>query len=96
MSDLDMALEAFQAIVMIVGSILILFACLGLWRFRDNLSNVLYARIHIIGIVDVTCIGILLVLGYPLVALTYFLLMPVAGHTIANARFHMKKEDREE
>lgn len=96
MSDLDMAVEAIQAIVMIVGSILIIFACLGLWRFKDTLNNVLYARIHIIGIIDVTCIGILLVLGYPLVALTYFLLMPVAGHTIANARYHMVKEEGEE
>ena len=96
MSDLDMAVEAIQAIVMIVGSILIIFACLGLWRFKDTLTNVLYARIHIIGVIDVTCIAILMVLGYPLVALTYFLLMPVAGHTIANARYHMVKEEGEE
>ena len=90
------ALELFQAAVMMVGSILIIFACAGLWRFKDDLTNVLYARIHIVGIIDVTCIAILLVLGYPLVALTYFLLMPVAGHTIANARYHMVKEAREE
>jgi len=96
LTELDMAVELIQAIVMIVGSILILFACLGLWRFKDDLENVLYARIHIVGIVDVTCIGILLVLGYPLVALTYFILMPVAGHAIANARYHMVKEEREE
>lgn len=96
MADLGTAVEMIQAAVMIVGSILIVIACVGLWRFKDGVTNVLYARIHIVGIVDVTCIAILLVLGYPLVALTYFLLMPLAGHTIANARYHMVKEDREE
>ena len=96
MADLDLAVEMIQATVMIIGSILIVLACVGLWRFKDSVKNVLYARIHIIGIVDVTCIAVLLVLGYPLVALTYFLLMPVAGHTIANARHYMIKEDREE
>lgn len=96
MADLSPAIELIQGLVMAVGSVLIILACIGLWRFKDELANVLFARIHIVGVVDVTCIAILLVLGYPLVALTYFLLMPVAGHTIANARYHMVKEEREE
>jgi len=96
MMDPSTTVEWIQSIFMIAGSVLIIIACIGLWRFKDDVKNVLYGRIHIVGIVDVTCIGILLVLGYPLVALTYFLLMPVAGHTIANARYHMVKEVREE
>ena len=96
MTDLTTLTELIQGLVMIAGSILIMIACIGLWRFKDDVVNVLYGRIHIIGIIDVTCIAILLVLGYPLVALTYFLLMPVAGHTIANARYHMVREAREE
>ncbi len=96
MIALEEAAELLQGIVLIAASILIVFACVGLWRFKDGVKNVLYGRIHIIGVVDVTCISVLLVLGYPLVALTYFLLMPVAGHTIANARYYMVKEEREE
>ncbi len=96
MIDLAPWVSMVQGTVMVVGSILIMVACVGLWRFKDDVENVLYARIHIIGVVDVSCIAILLVLDYPLVALTYFLLMPVAGHSIANARYHMAKEAREE
>ncbi len=96
MIGLEGLMELLQGLVLIVASVLIFFACIGLWRFKDNVNNILYGRIHIVGVVDVTCMAILLVLGYPLVALTYFILMPVAGHTIANARHFMVEEERAE
>jgi energy-converting hydrogenase B subunit C len=88
--------ELLQGLAMIAGAMMIMISCLGLWRFKDDVANVLYWRIHILGIIDVTCIAVLLVLDYPLVALTYFLLMPVAGHAVGNARYYMVKEAREE
>lgn len=96
MSALSAAVQLLQGLAMIAGSIMIMISCLGLWRFRDDVANVLYGRIHVVGIIDVTCIAVLLVLDYPLVALTYFLLMPVAGHAVGNARYYMVKEAREE
>jgi len=95
-TDAESIIQVLQGLFMVVASVLIVLACVGLWRFKDDVSNVLYARIHIVGVVDVTCIALLLILGFPLVALTYFFLMPVAGHTIANARYYMKKEAWEE
>jgi len=96
LSALAATIELLQGLVMIAGSIMIMISCVGLWRFKDDVANVLYGRIHIVGIIDVTCIAVLLVLDYPLVALTYFLLMPVVGHAVGNARYYMVKEAREE
>ncbi|KYK36451.1 MAG: cation:proton antiporter [Theionarchaea archaeon] len=79
--------ELIQAILLIIVALFILAASLGLWRFGPR-KNVVYARIHIGGIIDHACILTMLVLWQPftfLVAIAYFILTPVAFHSIANA-----------
>ena len=79
--------EALLELALVAGSLMILVACLGLLRFGER-KNIVYARIHIAGIVDVVCIFLTLLLGYPLIALTYLMLTPLAAHAVANAHHH--------
>lgn len=79
--------ETIQAVLLIIAGIFVLAASVGLWRFGPR-KNVVYARIHIGGVIDHACIFTMLVLWQPftaLVAVAYFILTPVAFHSIANA-----------
>ena len=81
--------ETIQAVLLIVAGLFILAASVGLWRYGPR-KNVVYARIHIGGIIDHACIFTMLVLWQPftiLVAVVYFILTPVAFHSIANALY---------
>ena len=81
--------ELIQAVLLIIAGLFILVASIGLWRFGTR-KNVIYARIHIGGIIDHACILTMLVLWTPftiLVAVVYFILTPVAFHSIANALY---------
>ena len=83
MADIDtLAAEALMA----AAAAAILIACLGLMRFKER-RNIIYARLHIAGIIDVACIFLTLLMSYPLIALTYLLLTPLAAHAIANAHY---------
>ena len=83
-----MYLVILKSAVLFISSILVILAALGILRFRDDIERVLYARIHILGIADVACILALLALGEPLLAATYFILVPFVSHTIANAHHY--------
>ncbi len=74
-------------IVLVVVSIGILLASIRLWIQKDS-KNMVYARLHIAGVVDIACIIILLVLNQPLLALIYLVLCPFAAHAIANADYY--------
>lgn len=74
-----------RSAILIIASILVILTAIGIIRFKDDRKKVLYARIHILGIADVACILALLVLYEPLLAVTYFILVPFASHAIANA-----------
>ena len=81
--------ETIQAVLLIVAGLFILAASVGLWRYGPR-KNIVYARIHIGGIIDHACIFTMLVLWQPftaLVAVVYFILTPVAFHSIANALY---------
>ncbi len=81
--------EFIQAVLLIIAGLFVLAASAGLWRFGPR-KNVVYARIHIGGIIDHACILTMLVLWTPftaLVAVVYFILTPVAFHSIANALY---------
>jgi len=82
-----MILEA----VYVICGIAILIASLGAFRFGER-KNIVYARLHIAGVFDTACIIIMLAAGQPLIALTYFLLTPLAAHAIANARYYRKDD----
>lgn len=86
--------ELIQAISFVSAGVFILIASIGLLRFGER-ENIIYARMHIAGIIDHACIFVMVMLAQPftiLVALAYFLLTPVASHSIANAYFKEVKK----
>lgn len=81
-------LPIIQSTILLVSSILVLLTANGLLRLDDNQNNILYARIHILGVADIACIISLFALAQPLIALTYLILAPLAAHAIANAYYY--------
>lgn len=81
-------ISMIQSILLVISALLILVAVVGVLRIDRNLDNVVYARIHILGIVDVAGIIAFLALGQPLFALIYLFLAPLLAHALANAYFH--------
>ena len=81
-------ISMIQSILLVISALLILIAVVGVLRIDRNLDNVVYARIHILGIVDVAGIIAFLALGQPLFALIYLFLAPLLAHSLANAYFH--------
>lgn len=81
-------INMIQSFLLVISALLILIAVVGVLRIDRNLDNVVYARIHILGIVDVAGIIAFLALGQPLFALIYLFLAPLLAHALANAYFH--------
>ncbi len=81
-------INMIQSILLFISALLILIAVVGVLRIDRNLDNVVYARIHLLGIVDVAGIIAFLALGQPLFALIYLFLAPLLAHALANAYFH--------
>ena len=81
-------INLIQSILLVISALLILVAVVGVLRIDRNLDNVVYARIHILGVVDVAGIIAFLALGQPLFALIYLFLAPLLAHALANAYFH--------
>ena len=86
-------IEYIQAILLIISAILIIISAIGLISLDKNTKNVVYARIHIVGIFDIACIIALIGIGQFLIAILYFVIAPFTAHAIANA--YWKNEDRE-
>jgi energy-converting hydrogenase B subunit C len=78
-----------QPIIFIICGLLVLVASFGLLRF-EKMPHILYARLHIIGVIDFGCSLALVALGQlnvALVAVLYFILTPVAIHSIAKSQY---------
>ncbi len=86
-------IELIQSILLIIAAILMIISAIGILSLDAKMKNVVYARIHIIGIFDVACILAMIAIGQFLLAAIYFVLAPFIAHAIANA--YWKKEDRE-
>ena len=86
-------IELIQSILLIIAAILMIISAIGILSLDAKMKNVVYARIHIIGIFDVACILAMIAIGQFLLAAIYFILAPFIAHAIANA--YWKKEDRE-
>ncbi|WP_407455107.1 cation:proton antiporter [Methanobrevibacter sp.] len=82
-----------QSALLIIAAILIIISAIGILSLGKDTKNVVYARIHIVGIFDVACIIAMIAIGQYLLAGIYFILAPFIAHAIANA--YWKKEDRE-
>ena len=81
-------ISLIQSILLIISALLIIIAAVGVLKIDRNLDNVVYARIHILGIVDVAGIIAFIALGQPLFAIIYLFLAPLLAHALANAYFH--------
>ena len=81
-------ISLIQSILLIISALLIIIATVGVLRIDRNLDNVVYARIHILGIVDIAGIIAFIAIGQPLFALIYLFLAPLLAHALANAYFH--------
>lgn len=83
--------DTIQSLLLIISAILIMISAVGLVSLDNNLKNVVYARIHIIGVFDIACVIALIGLNHVLLAIIYFIVAPFTAHAIANAYF--KSED---
>ena len=86
-------IEYIQSILLIIAAFLTIISAVGLLSLSNNTKNIVYARIHILGLFDVACIIAMIGLGQYLLAGIYFILAPFIAHAIANA--YWKKEDSE-
>ncbi len=81
-----------QSALLIIAAFLVLLAAYGILRFKDDIENVIYARIHILGVADTAIIIALLALNEPLLAVAYFILAPFAAHAVANGFYYGEEE----
>ena len=81
-----------QSAVLIIAAFLVILAAYGILKYRDDIENVIYARIHILGVADTALIIALLALNEPLLAVAYFILAPFAAHAVANGYFYGEEE----
>ncbi len=81
-----------QSAILIIVSFLVLLTAYGILRYGDDIENIIYARIHILGLTDTALIIALLALNEPLLAAAYFILAPFAAHAIANGFYYGEEE----
>jgi energy-converting hydrogenase B subunit C len=81
-----------RSAILIIVAFLVLLTAYGILRYGDNIENIIYARIHILGVTDIALIIALLVLNEPLMAAAYFILAPFAAHAIANGFYYGEEE----
>ena len=86
-------IEYVQSALLLIAAVFIIISAIGLLSLGKNTKNVVYARIHIVGVFDIACIIAMIAIGQYLLAGVYFILAPFISHAIANA--YWKKEDRE-
>jgi len=89
----DDIITIIKSIILLVAAVLVILTAIGIIRYKDDMERVLYARIHILGVIDVACMVSLLVLGEPLLAGVYFILTPFASHAIANGYYYGEDKD---
>ena len=88
-----MVVDYIQSILLLIAAFLVIVSAVGLVSLSKDMKNVVYGRIHIVGIFDVACVLAMIGLGQYLLAAIYFILAPFTAHAIANAFY--KSEDVE-
>ena len=88
-----MVVEYIQSILLLIAAFLVIVSAVGLVSLSKDMKNVVYGRIHIVGVFDIACIIAMIGLGQYLLAAIYFILAPFTAHAIANAFY--KSEDVE-
>lgn len=88
-----MIVEYIQSVLLLIAAFLVIVAAVGLISLPKDMKNVMYGRIHIVGVFDIACVIAMIGLGQYLLAGIYFILAPFTAHAIANAFY--KSEDVE-
>lgn len=88
-----MFVEYINSALLLIASFLVIVAAVGLVSLSKDTKNVVYGRIHIVGVFDIACVIAMIGLGQYLLAGVYFILAPFTAHAIANAYY--KSEDVE-
>ena len=88
-----MVVEYIQSILLLIAAFLVIVSAVGFLSLSKDMKNVVYGRIHIVGIFDIACVIAMIGLGQYLLAVIYFILAPFTAHAIANAFY--KSEDVE-
>ena len=78
-------IEYIQSALLIISAILIIISAIGVLSLKKDSKNVVYARIHIVGVFDVACILIMIALGQYMLAVIYLIIAPFTAHAIANS-----------
>lgn len=87
-------------VIMLFGSVFLVCASVGLWRFGDEWGrHIFYARNHICGIVDDTCALVMILVGVLIgridlaaIGFFFFAIIPFVGNALANAYYHNTEE----
>ena len=75
-------------IILIICGIIALIAAKGLLvETDDDLKYTVFARLEILGILDVLSVLILVLIGQAALGIVYFILAPFATHAIAKGHF---------
>ena len=86
-----MIVEYIQSALLLIAAFLVIVSAVGFLSLPKDMKNVVYARIHIVGIFDIACVIAMIGLGQYLLAVIYLILAPFTAHAIANAFY--KSED---
>ena len=86
-----MIVEYIQSALLLIAAFLVIVSAVGLLSLSKDMKNVVYGRIHIVGIFDIACVIAMIGLGQYLFAAIYFIIAPFTAHAIANAFY--KGED---
>nr|WP_157200664.1 cation:proton antiporter [Methanocaldococcus fervens] len=86
---MEQFVDIVRDILIFIASFGILMASYRLWVEKDR-KNMIYARIHILGVIDCACFLIFMALGEILLAFVYLILAPFLAHAIANAAYNDK------
>jgi energy-converting hydrogenase B subunit C len=81
-----------KSAILLIAAFLVILTAYGILRYGDNIENIIYARIHILGVADIALIIVLFALNEPLMAGAYFILAPFAAHAVANGYFYGEEE----
>ena len=82
------AVELIQSILLIISAILMIISAIGFLTLDKNMNNLIYARIHIVGVFDVAFIIAMIGLQQYLLAGIYLVIAPFTAHAIANAFYN--------
>ena len=80
--------ELIQSVLLIVVAIITIIISIGILRLDSDMDNVVYARIHILGVIDIASVIAFICLGDRLLGDLYFILAPFTAHAMAHGYFH--------